>query len=81
MTFLHALLVIESKRNAKSRFIWPTDYFIKSTRLLIGYNHSTPRSVTMASSSNGMRNFLPPHSGIGVNAKNSMENKLLGFTT
>jgi hypothetical protein len=32
-------------------------------RLLTGYNHSTPRSVTIASSSSGIRTFFPPHSG------------------
>ena len=41
-------------------------YRINNTLLLTGYNHSTPRSVTIALSSSGTRNFLPPHSGIAV---------------
>ncbi len=56
----------------------PSSYLTSNTREFTGDSHSTPRDVTTASSSSGIRNFLPPHSGIGVYANSSIEKTLLG---
>ena len=41
-------------------------YRISRIRSFTGYIHSTPRSVTMALSSKGIRSLAPSHSGTGV---------------
>ena len=41
-------------------------YLTSKILSLTGYSHSTPRSVTIASSSNAIRTFAPPNSSAAV---------------
>ena len=64
--FVQSQAVGSARIRSKSCSIGDESYLMSSKRKLAGWTNWTPCSISTASSSIGIRSFLPPHSGIGV---------------